>query len=57
MLSIPVVQIQEYKAKTNAYRFCAHLCETQGLEEVFESMDTESEINLIKVRIKFETHV
>lgn len=57
MLSIPVVQIQEYKANTNAYRFCAHLCETQGLEEVFESMDTESEINLIKVRIKFETHV
>lgn len=34
-----------------------HVCETQILEEVFESVDTGSEIHLIKVRIKFKTHV
>lgn len=45
MLSIPVVLVQEYKARTNTYGFCAPLCETQGPEEEFESMDIGSKIH------------
>lgn len=41
MLSIPVVQIQEYKARTNTYGFHLHLCKTQDPEDKFESMDNE----------------
>lgn len=53
MLSVHLIQIQEYKARTNTYGFCAHLCKTQGLEEEVNGY----KLNYLKVRIKFKPHV